>query len=186
MAEREIDLLSGGRQVTPSAQIPAHGIEVNSPFAVEQADTSPARKSLIDATRPQTPPSTFVQARSRDAQMGQSPSKAALASPSGRSKVTYSSGLRTFLESKPTLATEDAVPATSEPVATVREDDIVQEKQTQRESYSDLRKRWVIEEAAGSASSPIASTLVSEAAWLCVSLCSNLNESRFLYFYPGF
>lgn len=168
---------SGSGRATPPVQL-ANGVEMERPVGFHQAHTSPARRSLVqEATRPRTPPSSPGRARLRESQMGHSPSKAALASPGGRSKVTYSSGLRTFLESRSTLAAEEAVPSTSEPIADSQAAVTAQEKQTQRESYSDLRKRWVIEdEAIGSASSATASTLVSEAAQLYLALHSNTDS----------
>jgi hypothetical protein len=187
-AAEEADLASCGRRATPPAHRLANGVEVERSIAFNQANTSPTRRCLVqEATRPRTPPSSPGRVHLREAQMGHSPSKAALASPSGRSKVTYSSGLRTFLESRPTLAAEEAVPSTSEPITDSPAAETAQEKQTQRESYSDLRKRWVIEdEAIGSASSATTSTLVSEAARLYLLfhsttdfLCLRLNLTGF-------
>lgn len=170
-------LASGSHRATPPAQRPAHDMEMVRRTGIDDANTSPARKSLVsDPRRPQTPPSGSGQAHYRDGQTVQSPSKAALASPSGRSKVTYSSGLRTYLESKPTLAAEEALPSTSEPITDSQSSETSQDKQAQRESYSDLRKRWVIEEAMGSSSSPTALTLVSEAAWLYLPLRSRVDN----------
>ncbi|PWN23108.1 hypothetical protein BCV69DRAFT_297061 [Microstroma glucosiphilum] len=167
-----------GQRATPPPQGPAYGTEMGRPDAFDQPKTSPARRSLApEAARPRTPPSGSLQARDR--QMGQSPSKATLASPGGRSKVTYSSGLRTFLENKSTPLAEEGVSGIPEPVTAAQTDDTKESPQSQRESYSDLRKRWVIEdEAIGGAGSPTALTLIPLRS--LTALRSEGSQKRFL------